>query len=43
VAEAADGTCDRAEAADFAAVLRKPFDLDELLNSVTVACKRSVA
>ncbi len=43
VEEAREGTSDRAEAAEFAAVLQKPFDLDELLDAVAVACKRSVA
>ena len=41
--EAADGTSDRAIAAGFAAVLPKPFDIDELLDAVGRATNRSVA
>lgn len=39
--EARDGTSDRAQAADFAAILAKPFNLDELLTAVATACDRS--
>jgi CheY-like chemotaxis protein len=41
--EATDGTSDRAMAAGFAAVLPKPFDIDELLDAVARATNRSVA
>lgn len=43
VEEAREATSERAEAADFAAILQKPFDLDELLDAVAAACQRSVA
>ena len=42
VAEAREATSARAKAADFAAVLEKPFDLDELLAAVAKASSRSV-
>jgi CheY-like chemotaxis protein len=41
--EAADGTSERAIAAGFAAVLPKPFDIDQLLDAVARATNRSVA
>ena len=41
VAEAREGVSERAVAADFAAILEKPFSLDELLDAVAVACGRS--
>jgi CheY-like chemotaxis protein len=41
-AEAREGTSDRALQAEFAAVLPKPFNLDELLEAVAAACHRSV-
>ena len=40
--EAEDGTSDRAQAAGFIAVLRKPFGLDELLETVARAVAASV-
>jgi CheY-like chemotaxis protein len=40
-AEAGDSTSNRAQAADFAAVLQKPFHLDELLAAVATAAGRS--
>ena len=39
--EAREGTSDRARAADFAAVLEKPFSLDDQLAAVATACGRS--
>ena len=42
LAEARDGTSPRAAAARFAAVLAKPFDLDELLDAVARATGRSM-
>ena len=42
VLEARTGTSDRATAAGFAAILAKPFALDELLDAVATACGRSV-
>ncbi|MGZ8475379.1 MAG: response regulator [Candidatus Limnocylindria bacterium] len=42
VAEARDSTSDRAAAAGFAAILPKPFTLDELLDAVGTASRRSV-
>ncbi|HEX6128994.1 MAG TPA: response regulator [Candidatus Limnocylindria bacterium] len=39
--EAREGETDRARRADFAAVLAKPFNLDELLDAVATACDRS--
>jgi hypothetical protein len=41
VREAREGDSARAQAADFAAVLQKPFTLDELLAAVAGACGRS--
>ncbi|HEU5325170.1 MAG TPA: hypothetical protein VFV59_04730, partial [Candidatus Limnocylindria bacterium] len=41
VREAREAESDRAQAADFAAVLAKPFGLDELLAAVATACHRS--
>ena len=41
VAEARETTSERAEAAHFAAVLGKPFSLDELLDAVEAACGQS--
>lgn len=41
--EAAEGTSERAVAAGFAAVLAKPFDIDELLDAVAHATNRSVS
>jgi CheY-like chemotaxis protein len=41
--EATDGTSERAIAAGFAAVLPKPFDIDQLLDAVARATNRSVA
>jgi CheY-like chemotaxis protein len=41
--EATDGTSDRAVAAGFAAILPKPFDIDQLLDAVAGATNRSVA
>lgn len=41
VTEARDGTSDRAVAANFAAVVPKPFLLDELLEAVEIATGRS--
>lgn len=41
VREARAAESDRARAADFAAVLEKPFSLDELLMAVATACGRS--
>ncbi len=40
--EAAEGTSDRARAAGFAAVLPKPFNLDQLLEAVAAACDRAL-
>jgi len=42
VLEARDSTSDRAVAAEFAAILPKPFTLDELVEAVTTASRRSV-
>ena len=42
VREARRGTSDRAQAAGFAAILAKPFALDELLESVATAVGRSI-
>ena len=42
VDEAQAGTSDRAVAADFAGIIRKPFDLDELVEAVNLAIGRSV-
>lgn len=39
--EAREGETERARRADFAAVLAKPFNLDELLDAVATACDRS--
>ena len=39
--EAREATSERAVAADFAAILPKPFNLDELLAAVATACDRS--
>jgi CheY-like chemotaxis protein len=39
--EASERTSDRARAADFAAVLPKPFNLDHLLEAVATACHRA--
>ena len=39
--EAREGTSDRARAAGFAAILPKPFNLDDLLAAVATACDRS--
>lgn len=41
VREAQEAETERARAADFAAVLAKPFSLDELLEAVATACDRS--
>ncbi len=41
VREARDNTSDRALAAGFAAILPKPFNLDDLLAAVATACGRS--
>lgn len=41
VAEARDAESERARAADFAAVLGKPFTLDDLVAAVATACQRS--
>jgi CheY-like chemotaxis protein len=41
-AEARKGTSSRAQAADFAAVIEKPFSLDELLEAVAAATGRSI-
>jgi CheY-like chemotaxis protein len=41
VHEAREAESDRARAADFAAVLAKPFSLDELIDAVATACGRS--
>lgn len=40
--EARERASERARLADFAAVLAKPFNLDELLDAVATACDRSV-
>jgi CheY-like chemotaxis protein len=40
--EAREGVSERAVAADFAAILPKPFNLDELLEAVASACQGSV-
>jgi DNA-binding response OmpR family regulator len=40
--EARQGASDRAMAANLAAVISKPFDLDELLDTVALACKGAV-
>jgi FixJ family two-component response regulator len=42
VAEAREATSPRAKAADFAAVLEKPFNLDDLIAAVASATSRSV-
>ena len=42
LAEAREGSSDRAKAAGFAAVLAKPFTLDELLEVIGSASRRSV-
>lgn len=42
-AEALEGTSDRAEQAAFAAIVRKPFHLDELLDAVATAAGRADA
>ena len=42
IAEARDGSSERAAAAGFAAVLAKPFTLDQLLETVAAASLRSV-
>ena len=39
--EASERTSERARAADFAAVLPKPFNLDQLLEAVAIACDRA--
>jgi CheY-like chemotaxis protein len=41
VQEAREGATERARAADFAAILPKPFNLDDLLEAVGTACDRS--
>ena len=41
VAEARDGASERATAANFAAVVAKPFSVDELIEAVAHACGRS--
>jgi FixJ family two-component response regulator len=41
VLEAREAESERARAADFAAVLEKPFSLDQLLDAVATACHRS--
>jgi hypothetical protein len=41
-AEAREGTSSRAQAAEFAAVLEKPFSLDDLLEAVAAATGQSV-
>lgn len=41
VSEGREAQSERARAADFAAVLGKPFHIDELLAAVATACKRS--
>jgi DNA-binding response OmpR family regulator len=41
VSEARENTSDRAQAAGFAAILPKPFNLDDLLVAVATACDRS--
>ena len=42
VREALEGTSERVIAAQFAAVVAKPFDLDELLEAVASATKRAI-
>jgi CheY-like chemotaxis protein len=42
LAEARDGTSERARAAGFAAILSKPFTLDQLIEAVGSASRRSV-
>lgn len=42
IAEARESTSKRAVAADFTAILRKPFTLDELVKAVATACRQSV-
>lgn len=42
IGEARDGSSDRAVAADFAAILAKPFTIDHLLEAVGSASQRSV-
>ncbi|MDQ2674753.1 MAG: response regulator [Chloroflexota bacterium] len=41
VREAQEGRTDRAREADFAAVVAKPFSLDDLLSAVAAACGKS--
>lgn len=41
VREAREAKSDRARAAEFAAILGKPFSLDDLLTAVATACERS--
>jgi DNA-binding response OmpR family regulator len=41
VREAREAQSERARGADFAAILGKPFHLDELLGAVAIACNRS--